>query len=120
MNHILMMILVSFAAQASFAFSEVTCEYLGGDSRELTFQNLYLNVAELAKSDVVISTSLSKEVFSEVECATEENPDHILYCQNENFGLVLALDEQPMQAVVNPYIVNGEQYGPLYFSCEAE
>lgn len=109
------LILVSF--NSAYAAFDYECPSLGSDGR-FQIEKIYLTIGSSKTSQLIISKATEKEVFNDVECSRHKNPDSILVCEHDRLVLIISTDEKPAIAVLNPFVKNGVETGPYYFTCE--
>ena len=69
-------------------------------------------------SQIKIETTEGLLNFNNVDRSNDHmNGDNYLFFVGDNFSIVLDLNENPVRASINPFAVNGKDYGPFYFTC---
>jgi hypothetical protein len=70
------------------------------------------------EAEFKFSTTKGELKFSKVECHSETVPDEVLSCEHDDFIMILATDEKPLKAVINPLVFSGKEYGPFFYLCK--
>lgn len=109
--------LLLLSIKSAYAAFDYECTSLESDSR-FQIEKIYLTVQSNKKSELIISKSDEKEIFNDVECSVRKSPDSMLICEHDRLILIISTDENPALAVLNPFVKNGEELGPFYFTCE--
>lgn len=118
MYRIFLAVLVLVAANLSFA-ETVECRLVGGVPSTFMVQKFkFIKNADGKTSDFNMSTTKGSVNYSNVECKVENTPDAIYSCEHDDFVMIVALDESPLKAVINPIVYDKKEHGPFFYICK--
>lgn len=104
----------AFAAEKVFSCGSVQLNRAG---------DLYLRSFDLKvdgeSASVVFQTSKDPLRYENAASKEEQDGlDRILSVEHDAFSMILALDESPVAAVINPFVLDGQEFGPFFFECK--
>ena len=69
-------------------------------------------------ADFHMKSTKGAVAFSQVACKDENVPDAVYSCEHDDFIMILATDEKPLKAVINPILNSGKEHGPFFYLCK--
>lgn len=118
MIRVLTSLLLFLSFNSAFA-STVECHLVGGvPSMFMVSKFSFTKTDDGNNVDFNLSTTKGNLSYSDVQCKEENVPDPVYSCEHDNFVMILALDEKPLKAVINPFVFSGKEYGPFFYICK--
>ncbi len=96
----------------------IQCRLVGGiPSIFMVKKFSFTKTNDVTKSDFIFNTTKGVLNYPNTECKEEHTPDLLYSCEHDDFVMILALDEKPLKAVINPMVFSGKEYGPFFYEC---
>lgn len=120
MLRVLVVAFFVFASSYSYAdSSSVECRLVGGMPSTFVVKKFsFTKNTDGNTASFKLSTTKGEQNYPNVECKVENTPDSIYSCEDDNFVMILALDETPLKAVINPIVYGNKEHGPFFFQCK--
>ncbi len=118
MFRVLMALFLTVAASHSYADS-IECRLVGGlPSTFMVKKFSFTKNADGKTANFKLSTTKGEQNYPIVECKVENIPESIYSCEDDKFIMILALDESPLKAVINPIVYGNKEHGPFFYQCK--
>ncbi|RPJ66236.1 MAG: hypothetical protein EHM20_17515 [Alphaproteobacteria bacterium] len=97
----------------------VQCQLVGGvPSIFMVKKFSFTKINDGTKADFIFNTTKGVLNYPGTDCKEEHTPDSLYSCEHNAFVMILALDEKPLKAVINPIVSSGKEYGPFFYVCK--
>lgn len=117
MFKLLSVYILFFIINNAFA-TTIECHLVGGIPSTYMATKFSFTKTSDTSASFNIATTKGNLSFENVACKDESTPDAIFSCEHDDFVMILATDEKPLKAVINPIVYAGKEYGPFFYFCK--